>query len=302
VAVAGTDLLTAGLPLRGLGDGEWLSDRPACLKAVTEAEIPFIWRSRKIQYLESPETAAFGSRAERQRRWEWDTLKPNVGAAFGAPYAEGYDAAIPSSWQALRRASSGDLGRTLDLIGAGLLVAAPGELPVDRFPLRRRYPDLGVEVRVNPGALPYAFSVGQVLAAPDAPAAAARVASRDFPLREVAVFEGEVQTGVLEPSPRKVRVTERRAGKIELETDYFKPGYLVIMESYDPGWQASVDGIDKKIHRADAAYMGLPIDEGEHTVRFVYRPFGQMVAFAVSLFTALLVAAGLISWWRNWRR
>jgi hypothetical protein len=64
-------------------------------------------------------------------------------------------------------------------------------------------------------------------------------------------------------------------------------GYLVLMDSYDPGWTAEVDGQDATVLKANGLFRAVRLASGEHVVRFEYRPVSLYVGAAVSLATAL---------------
>jgi hypothetical protein len=66
-------------------------------------------------------------------------------------------------------------------------------------------------------------------------------------------------------------------------------GYLRIIESWDPGWSATVDGSPVPIVPAMDALLAVPIAPGRHEVRFVYRTQGASAGQAVSLLSFALL-------------
>lgn len=60
--------------------------------------------------------------------------------------------------------------------------------------------------------------------------------------------------------------------KIELKTSTEIPAYLVLADTYYPGWRAAVDGVPTKIYRANYVNRAVAVDPGEHTVEFSYQP------------------------------
>jgi len=48
--------------------------------------------------------------------------------------------------------------------------------------------------------------------------------------------------------------------------------FLVLNDTYFPGWKAFVDGRKTKIYRADYAFRAILLDAGTHHVEFVYDP------------------------------
>jgi uncharacterized membrane protein YfhO len=72
-----------------------------------------------------------------------------------------------------------------------------------------------------------------------------------------------------------------------------RPGYLVLADTWYPGWQAAADGVPIEILRANHAFRAVWLEAGEHTVQMVYRPTVVPVGGAISLTALTLLVAGL---------
>jgi hypothetical protein len=77
------------------------------------------------------------------------------------------------------------------------------------------------------------------------------------------------------------------------------PGHLLVVEGYDRGWHAFVDGAPRPVLRANAAFRAVALPAGDHVVDLVYRPRSVWVGAAVSLAAA---AAFLAVAWASRRR
>jgi hypothetical protein len=93
------------------------------------------------------------------------------------------------------------------------------------------------------------------------------------------------------------RETGRRPDALEIEVEASAPGYLVLVEGYDPGWKASVDGRPVPVRRANVAFRAVAVPEGQHTVRLWYRSPALEIGGAASVATLATVLLGLA-----WRR
>ncbi len=71
------------------------------------------------------------------------------------------------------------------------------------------------------------------------------------------------------------------------------PGYLVLADTWYPGWQAKVDGKPVEILRANHAFRAVYLDAGGHTVEMVYRPWSFIAGMGVS---GMMGAGWLVSW------
>ncbi len=90
--------------------------------------------------------------------------------------------------------------------------------------------------------------------------------------------------------------------RVEIETTSPRDGFLVVSDTYRPGWTALVDGSPVGIWRAQTAFRAVRVPSGKHRAVFLYRPDSLRVGAAVSVF-ALLVLSALpaISWLRRRR-
>lgn len=77
---------------------------------------------------------------------------------------------------------------------------------------------------------------------------------------------------------------------MECEVNATVPGFLVVLDSYYPGWKAYVDGRESGILRANYAFRAVEVPAGIHTVALSYSPRSFQVGFAV---TAIFLLAGI---------
>ena len=71
------------------------------------------------------------------------------------------------------------------------------------------------------------------------------------------------------------------------------PGYLVLADTWYPGWRATVDGRPAELLRANYAFRAVYLGAGEHTVEMVYRPASVLIGEGISLATLILFVVGL---------
>src|SRR5262249_43050515 len=94
-------------------------------------------------------------------------------------------------------------------------------------------------------------------------------------------------------------VTSYHANDVVIRVQAPAQGYVVLADSYYPGWRVTVDGVEARLLRANYAMRAVRVPGGTHDVRFRYLPRALWVGAGISLITALLVA-GLL--FRAWRR
>ncbi len=91
------------------------------------------------------------------------------------------------------------------------------------------------------------------------------------PRLEVVLAEGPERR----PEPGfvgSVRTLEERPDRLRLATRASSEGWLLLMDSHDPGWLATLDGSKATLRAANVAFRGVPVPAGDHEVKLVYRP------------------------------
>jgi hypothetical protein len=89
-------------------------------------------------------------------------------------------------------------------------------------------------------------------------------------------------------------VTAEDSREIVIKADAPSDGFLLLADTFYPGWAAEVDGKPVPLYRANVSLRGIALPKGAHEVRFVYGAPGfysgvQLSVLAVSL---LLLWAG----------
>ncbi|UCD11130.1 MAG: YfhO family protein [Nitrospinaceae bacterium] len=89
-------------------------------------------------------------------------------------------------------------------------------------------------------------------------------------------FDGRVLS--LDHTPNRVTLKTRQNGE----------GFLVLLDSYFPGWTVTVDGKTGRIYRGNFFYRAVKLGPGEHTVEFTFQPVGFKLGWMTSIATGVL--------------
>lgn len=81
--------------------------------------------------------------------------------------------------------------------------------------------------------------------------------------------------------------------KITLEVKAEEDGYLLLADTFYPGWKVSINGKDVEVVRANGWMRAVPILSGMSVVTFIYRPLSFLWGLAFGLF-GIIVAVILI--------
>ncbi|HYL77444.1 MAG TPA: YfhO family protein [Bryobacteraceae bacterium] len=135
---------------------------------------------------------------------------------------------------------------------------------------------------------------GSALPLPALQASAVRIVitSTERPeLEKLAESEEEYLYRVPNSSPRSDAAYSRPSSdEIHLETNLTQSGFVHVIESDDPGWAATVDGIPTKIDLANGFAMAIQVPAGKHEVQLRYKTPGRRAGLAMSLLSVALLA------------
>ena len=143
----------------------------------------------------------------------------------------------------------------------------------------------------NSQMLPRAFMVFASLVEPEPAQALNLIKEGQFdPAQTVLLTAGTPFSG--EVGISDVTITEISNNSLALQVESEKPGYLVVSDSFYPGWRAFVNDDEQEILRANYHFRALFLQAGQHTVRFEYRSTAVIYGTLITLITWL--AGGLL--------
>ncbi len=158
-----------------------------------------------------------------------------------------------------------------------------------------------VEIYRDDEALPPAFVVprARVVADPDERLAALLDPAFD-PRAEVLLSRAPArppapaQRDTTPPTFSEPSVLREGPNRVIIQVNMAQSGYLVLTDTFYPGWRATVDGEAVEILPADHAFRAVGLEAGEHTVVFEYAPLSFRVGAWVSLGAGVLLVATLV--------
>jgi hypothetical protein len=91
--------------------------------------------------------------------------------------------------------------------------------------------------------------------------------------------------------------------RIVIDAELHEDGFLVLSDSWDPGWKVFVNGKRRKILRANYIMRAVYLEKGKHRVEFLYDPFCFKLGLYISGTTFIVgILLGLYSLFRAKRR
>jgi len=216
-----------------------------------------------------------------------DQVYPNLGSIYGLAYPDGF---------ATMKMKASDSWYEKFVIS---------DIPVKKMILKRsnvkfwvteEYDQLpskknprGVKrVEVFNDALPRAFLVGSSVAMPEEQVLKFYYDSRFNPLKQVLLTES-VSVKKTQNFSGKVEELRYSPNKVNLKTYQNGEGFLVLLDTFFPGWEVRVDGNLKPIYRANYFYRAVKLGPGTHKIEFSYVPVGLKMGIYISACTLVFM-------------
>jgi hypothetical protein len=240
------------------------------------------------------------------------TLVPNTAVVFGLSDARGFDFMSVRRYEELITGQSGDF----------FFYSSAHYLP-STFPLLNvKYLLLPNPAALNPKLFELVYSNGLAIYRYNACEDRA-LAVFDYQVREPASILAEVRSGKFDPqrvlllekepviavdkaasvmsleSNVSVRITSYEPDKVGIEASLPRPGFLLLLDTYFPGWTASVNGQPTRIYQADYNFRAVSLPAGKSTICFSYQPISLRTGVALSI-TTLLALGAVWFWSRKW--
>lgn len=88
-----------------------------------------------------------------------------------------------------------------------------------------------------------------------------------------------------------IKITKYTPQEVIIKTKLNDNGFLVLSDSYYPGWSVSVNNKEGKIYKANYYIRAVPLKKGNHIVKFKYNPkcfkFGAIISITTIILTLL---------------
>lgn len=153
--------------------------------------------------------------------------------------------------------------------------------------------DEEIKIYKNNHAFPRSFIVHQVVVLKSKDDIFDKLKNEQFDLRNNIIIEKEPpEMGNLNRYAHRSpfvdnsssEIKEYQYNKVMIDVNMENPGFLVLTDTYYPGWKVYVDGEEKKILVADYLFRAVFLEEGLHSVEFIYDPFSFKIGFWISCF------------------
>lgn len=247
---------------------------------------------------------------------EKDVFPANMWVPFKISTIEGYDGIYPiKSAKFLAVANSGDVNsspqsrwgiienfdsKMLDLSNTRFLVAVKRDdfgkvsengqifykLRIPRY--KEIFADKGVAILENIQSLPRAYLTKQVIKVPDKETLRLML-DENFPIKDISLSDFEWNNSSAKVLQGNLIYEQITNSHVKIKTTSNIDAYLVVLDSYYPGWKALIDGKETIIHRTNYNFRGIILPKGSHVVDFIYDPQSLKYGAIISAFSLLVI-------------
>jgi len=167
--------------------------------------------------------------------------------------------------------------------------------------LERVYSDPFLFIYKNRNAFPRAFVVHRVIFSENEAESLTLLKKHRNILRRLCIIEendqeerkriSEALKSSMPEGEEDVKITGYLPHRVTVEVTMHNPGFLILSDTYYPGWKVTVDGREEKIFPTDYLIRGVFLEKGDHSVEFSYEPMSFTIGVIIS---ALGIAMSLI--------
>jgi uncharacterized membrane protein YfhO len=226
----------------------------------------------------------------------------NRGVSFGIYDAYGYGSLYNKRHEEVMdiiiRSKMPDETNLLNLLNVKYVIS-PKDFKINGYRVARKADK--ANIYENENYLARAFLADKAVIIKDEKEILEKLKSKDFePEKEVILEEDFSYTSDERrtTNDKKAVVSKYAASEIIIEAETSAPRFLVLSDTYYPGWKAYVNGKIDKIYRADYILRAVYLTPGRHIVKFTYDPFSFRIGAMITLAT-IGVLSGL--WIFRWR-
>ena len=241
-----------------------------------------------------------------------DTFVPNTLMAYGIQSEGGYLSLFPGRyeefWGLIDKKIEGISykvtdynSKLLDLLNVKYFIGAATDEAEQKFndsKFELVYNE-GKEMRIykNKNYLERAFFISDYKVLKDKREILKALADNNFKPDKTVILEEEPKVNIdyeaLSNNLGQVNILDYAANSLLIDVDAPQDGFLVLGDSYYPGWQVYVDGQRAKIYRADYVLRALALVKGSHRVRFVYEPRSFSLGITITSLALISTLAGI---------
>jgi len=225
------------------------------------------------------------------------TTLPSESTIWNLDDTRGYEITKTETYQALEEHFRFFNHKIFNILGVKYLVQGKSDLENEKLASIKSFPlvyeDDSIYIYENKEVMPRAFLVFDIKPVANHEQALDVFLDDSFKAEMTALVETENSDSLTNfrnypAAPyQSVEIVDYSPRKIEIATDSEKDGYLVLTDTYYPGWQAHLDGQEIEIYPTNIAFRGIFVPSGKHQITFEYHPKSFLHSVYINIFALL---------------
>jgi hypothetical protein len=164
---------------------------------------------------------------------------------------------------------------------------------------RQVYVDNEIRVLEDTDAQPRAFLVPRARVAASLGTALSEMVHQPFQPRQEVILAADTFTHARplvtdRGGQGTADITSYAASDVKIHTSASADAWLVLSDTFYPGWSAAVDGQAVTVLRGDVLFRVVPVPAGEHEVEFRFEPASVRLGLLISLGSLLVLVCLLV--------
>jgi len=142
----------------------------------------------------------------------------------------------------------------------------------------------------DPYFMPRAYVAGTSVFTKSPLETLSKIASPQFDAAEnviLAVDPGAAPAVHGSGSAGSVEILNHQPNRVTLKAELSRPGYVVLLDRYEPNWRASIDGREVPVLRANQLFRAVYAAPGRHVIAYYYRQEGLLAGMLITCITAV---------------
>ena len=152
---------------------------------------------------------------------------------------------------------------------------------------------------------PRVFVVGKTIVLNNKTDLLGKLFSEDFDLFKEIIIEDQKEDVENLPFEKKeinykIKKLDYLSNKVKIAIELDNNGFLVLSDTYYPGWKAYIDNKETTIYKTDYILQSVFLEKGSHNVEFIYDPISFKIGYIITLSTTfVLIIIGILKY-RNY--
>ena len=225
--------------------------------------------------------------------WPVTVVGPNRLLPLRIADAGGYSSLMTRRYADYMGAGQRSSSRFLDMMNVRYVIVSPRSAPGQTARATQVFVEGDISVYERSDYLPRAYVVTDARSFTSERDVMSALNSPGFDPSRSVILEGATPEAARQGDiatvgdvSSKVDVLTYEPENVAIEAEAARSGYLVLADTYYPGWEARVDGELTPIYRANYLFRAVPLPAGRHVVEFSYHPL------SVGLGALLTVVSG----------